>query len=527
MLKLVALIVGVEHYDQPGWDVSGPCRNAIRIAEHLLDTFKTPDHIHVFVNLAQTDADAESKSKKNALDALKARGVDVQDNFNRETIDTAFRNLRGLTGRLLFYWSGHGYTDDSGNRIYICPDYRAAGFANRIFNATRRFNWLHSSDFAGLTEQILLADVCAKRTELKFEDDAVGFGRRLDTVRQVGLFATPEGKYAYINDGSGVFTDLLLGALRTFDGWPDLKPFYETVKTRSLAVKGSLFVLSGFEREEQLDPIFAGIVAKNGLQKGRSATPLIANYVAACGAFDALLSPSCEQRILLIKGETGFGKSLLVIERTKLISKEIKRISAKLTLDYHVTKLLSLALSTFGHNSLPCFVAGLKAIGGPLKMQISATVPFGWAEEVKLELARNGPGKVAALFECLFQDMAELAGPILFVLDDFQESSPELRNLIEQHFLPLVARTPVVRATIAGTVLPDHTNIEWADRCAPICSLAGVPRAADWMPIVRAMRRRIEDDHPESVLAGICLSWAGRPNKIMEVIQALPAEGLT
>jgi len=101
-----------------------------------------------------------------------------------------------------------------------------------------------------------------------------------------------------------------------------------------------------------------------------------------------------------------------------------------------------------------------------------------------------------------------------------------LRNLIEQLFLPLVARTPVVRATIAGTVLPDHANIDWADCCAPICSLAGVPQAADWMPIIKAMRRRIEDDHPESVLVGICLTLAGRPNKIMEVIQALPVEGL-
>src|SRR5262249_18351994 len=159
-IELIAFIVGIECYDQPGWDVAGPCLNAIKIANHLVDTVENPGNIFVFTNLARTDSDAASKYKKDALDRLKGLGIHVQEDFNRNTIDTAFRKLGGRKGRLLFYWSGHGYTDNSGNRIFICPDYRSAGFANRVFNATRRFDWLHSSDFAGLTEQILLADVC-------------------------------------------------------------------------------------------------------------------------------------------------------------------------------------------------------------------------------------------------------------------------------------------------------------------------------------------------------------------------------
>jgi hypothetical protein len=521
MVQHVAFLVGIERYDQPGWDVSGPCRNAIRIAEHLIGMVESTGHIHLLVNLARADPDDDQlKSKQAALDALKARGVNVYDHVNRETIDTAFRNLRSCKGRLLFYWSGHGYADNSGNRIFICPDYRSDGFANRIFNATRRFDWLHSGDFAGLTEQILLADVCAKHTRLALEEDAVGSGRRLDTIRQVGLFATPEGAYAYVDDGSGVFTDLLLGAFRKFDGWPDLKDYYEVVKAAAFAVKGSLFVIAGFEHQEQLPDTYAGTPSG----KARATMPRIANYVAACGAFDALLSPACEQRILLVKGETGFGKSLLVIERAKLIPKDITQVSVKLAPSYHIAKLLSHALSIFGYDNLPCFVAGLKAFGGPLRMQISARVPFGWAEEVKLELARNGPDKIAALIECLFQDMATLPGPILFILDDFQESSPELRNLIEEHFLSFIARTTVVRAIIAGRILPDHTNIEWANCCAPICSLAGVHQAADWMPIVKAMRRRIGHRDPESYLGGICDITGGHPDRIMKFIQGLPEE---
>jgi hypothetical protein len=263
MTEIVALIVGIEHYAEPGWDVPGPFRNAIRIAQHLIAIGANPHNIHLFANQSKDNAGVHVNRAE--FDALTDQGVDTHDNFTRDLIDTRFRELSSLRGgfQLLFYWSGHGYVDNNGDRIFICPDYRPQSFANRVFNASRRFDWLHSDDFVGLSEQILVADVCAKHTTLAIENDQIGAVRRNATIRQIGLFATPEGQYAYVDDGSGIFTDLVLGELAKFNGWPDLKAFYDAVTTAARAVKGSMFVISGFEQFGRLQETRVGSVSED------------------------------------------------------------------------------------------------------------------------------------------------------------------------------------------------------------------------------------------------------------------------
>ncbi|KJC33347.1 ATP-binding protein [Bradyrhizobium sp. LTSP857] len=520
---LVAFIVGIERYDQPGWDVPGPCRNAIRMAEYLLGAFEQRAEIQLFANIATTDSSLEAQSKQDALDQLKARGVAVHDhNFTRDTIDTAFRKLRERRGRLLLHWSGHGYADNAGHRILVCPDFRSDGFANRVFNATLRFEWLHSSEFSDLAQQILLMDVCAKSTKLQFEADAVGNGRRHLDTEQIGFFATQEGAYNYI-DGQ-TFTDLLIAALRPFGGWPDLRRYYESAKQRAFALNTEPFIISGFARHDRLNETYAGNRDAGKASKARSALPIIANYADVCSTLDDFVAPTGEQRILLVQGDAGFGKSLLVLERARAFPDNVRYIGAKLTKRYNITELLSRTVAKLGVQHLPRFVAGVRALGGPLQIQVSTELPFGWQDTINRASIGDSVDHIVPLVECLFEDCLALSEPLLFILDGFEASSTQLRELIEDHFLRCVAQTPTVRVIVSGRDIPDRNHIEWGNSCAPICKLAGVPNPSDWIPVVTALGRRISARDPESYLGGICHLLEGQPNKIMAWIQGLPEE---
>jgi hypothetical protein len=255
--------------------------------------------------------------------------VTVHDHaFNRDALDTAFRKLRGREGRLLLYWSGHGYSDGTGNRILVCPDFRSDGFANRVFDATRRFDWLHSNEFSGLSEQILLMDVCAKSTKIKFEADSVGSAPRALSIQQIGVFAAQEGTYAYV--GRESFTDILLATFRSFAKWPDPKTCYDLVRESAYAAECEPFIISGFARHKQFKDEYVGKQKAVGDGKTPPAAPMIANYVAARTTLDDFVAHVCSARILLVKGDSGFGKSFLVTDRAPLFLRDVRYVGVKL-----------------------------------------------------------------------------------------------------------------------------------------------------------------------------------------------------
>jgi hypothetical protein len=295
------------------------------------------------------------------------------------------------------------------------------------------------------------------------------------------------------------------------------------LKKRAFAAQCEPFILSGFARHEILPQTYAGN-SKAGEARKATAGPIIANYVAACSALDGFVTPANQERILLVKGDAGFGKSLLVIERAKSFLKTVRYIGVKLTDRYDVADLLARVVTAVGQPMLPKFATGLRALGGPLQIQISTSFPFGWQDDVKRQLAAGNVGKVAELLECLFQDLSSLPEPLVFILDGFDATAPQMRALIEGQFLAGVARTPSVRAIVAGREIPDPNYAAWADCCAPVCNLTGVSKAEEWMPVVSRLGRRIDAEHPESYLAAICDVLKGQPSKIMEYIQGLPGE---
>ena len=96
MNNVYAFIVGIEQYDQPQWDIAGPCANALAITEWLLSINVPGDNISLFISTKKivenpSPSNQTSKDQENSIEWYKEKGVKVTDS-RYDVIDTAWRN---------------------------------------------------------------------------------------------------------------------------------------------------------------------------------------------------------------------------------------------------------------------------------------------------------------------------------------------------------------------------------------------------------------------------------------------------
>ncbi|MFO1431258.1 MAG: caspase family protein [Candidatus Competibacteraceae bacterium] len=258
MNHIFAFIVGIEKYDQLGWNISGPCANAIAIANWLLSIQVPANHIFLFLDAVQ--------DLENEISTLGADGVQVRRCARWDTIDTFWRNElakgRLADSRLLVYWSGHGFTENDGWRVFICRDYSADRMNNRVFSASSFLRHLRSPEFQCFQEQIFLADVCANYTNLDFDAGKRPPKSVVAAARQVAYFATPEGQYAH-EQGRGVFTETALAVLKRFNTWPELKTFGQRMDAAFENVGQTPFRIAVFTDETEIQNHLVGSIAKD------------------------------------------------------------------------------------------------------------------------------------------------------------------------------------------------------------------------------------------------------------------------
>jgi hypothetical protein len=107
------------------------------------------------------------------------------------------------------------------------------------------------------------------------------------------------------------------------------------------------------------------------------------------------------------------------------------------------------------------------------------------------------------------------------MFDTFDDATTEMGAWITGLFLSRVTRTPNVRVVIAAREVPDPNNIDWGDASVKE-ELRGVPDASDWLPVLQALKRRIDADDPKSYLKAICEVNRGNPDAIRKWLDALP-----
>lgn len=255
--KTHALVVGIEKYNypDPSWSVSGPCANALAITEWLLSIKTPPCNVNLFLSPIQ--------DLSQRINTLKKRGVRITCPANWETIDTFYRQQLPTNcpakSRLLVYWSGHGFTSKTRNRIFICGDYTQE-LKTRVFNATNFLLNLRSSTYQCFTDQIFFADACAIYSDLPLVD-TIEAPERLDATQQLACFATPEGQYAYSSNGRGLFTETVLEVLRQTKGWPlDRQAFWNTLENALKRIGETPFRISGFDNNQERTETLVGSV---------------------------------------------------------------------------------------------------------------------------------------------------------------------------------------------------------------------------------------------------------------------------
>jgi hypothetical protein len=218
----MAVLVGLERYDAPGFDQPGPAAGAIRIAEWLLARGNAAGgDVRLFVTIKA--GNPQERALEARLGALAGMGAEVVRSGNRHVIETCLDAMltQAAEGaeacRFLLYWCGHGYAWlGNGDRLWTCQDTTIDNA--RFFNGTAWCRRLGS--VRALRWQTVLADACAVPWRIHVPDSTVPW-QLADGVEQSCLFATREGSFAFDEDGIGVFTGTVVGALEVCGGWPD------------------------------------------------------------------------------------------------------------------------------------------------------------------------------------------------------------------------------------------------------------------------------------------------------------------
>ena len=258
-----ALIVGIEAYDYPGWDVDGPGTAALATARWLLSLKKSTElRIDLFLSQRTPLPGADQQALQD--EAGKAV-VHLHEKADWPTLDAFVRTqmTQGCPAgsNLVVFWSGHGYTSNvSNDRFFYCADYDV-GLPNRAFNGSNLLRMLRTHAYRCFDNQIFLADVCGVYE--KPISDVREPHQQLDT-HQLAYFATPEGQYADSFTAGGVFTKTaldVLGALGT--QWADHDALTQELTLAFTKVGATPFRIAGLRDQQELLESTVGWMSPN------------------------------------------------------------------------------------------------------------------------------------------------------------------------------------------------------------------------------------------------------------------------
>jgi vWA-MoxR associated protein C-terminal domain len=225
MTTLCAVLIGIDRYEPPDWNVSGPCANAIAVADWLLSLEGVVLKVQLFLAPADAPDTQAARTLEGDIKRLQAAGVTVTLQADHATLEKYLRVTLREAGwpprsQLLISWSGHGCTGKrTDDRFFYCSDYVEA-LPSRAFNGSNLLRLLRTNPYACFDNQIFLADVCGTYTDVPVDDR--GETHQQNETPQLALFATPDGQYAKGPEGRGVFTDAALGVLRRLGtSWSD------------------------------------------------------------------------------------------------------------------------------------------------------------------------------------------------------------------------------------------------------------------------------------------------------------------
>lgn len=255
---------------------------------------------------------------------------------------------------------------------------------------------------------------------------------------------------------------------------------------------------------------------------------VFANYEKERKVLQALLELECQERIVLIRGEGGQGKSLLLGD---FLSKQPRTCKIDFKIEsYSIEYLFTLVCKGLieDQQKLYKFNQTLYAILHPNSPNFDFNAP--WLADRGNHLKKALSDRSAReqrrnkLIDSLVEDIKKNIKPEIFLIwfDTFEKADGEIIAWVN-YFLRSVIDCPPVRIIIGGRdKLPDHDNLVWGDYCS-YHELNGVPNPAEWMRIAETEGRKLSPEQKESI-AETCTSQKGHCLSMMSFISRLDSE---
>lgn len=220
----------------------------------------------------------------------------------------------------------------------------------------------------------------------------------------------------------------------------------------------------------------------------RTHSRILADRKEEFEVFEAMITGQRRERVLLLEGKSGSGKTVLANE-----------------------------LAAYARG-IGVQTAQADCKGCPPIDSIFRSILF----DLRPEILRTAASAVGdSRFVKMVDDLSDLARPALIALDTWQESSDEVRRWVEQVFLRDLARMPGALLLISGREVPSPPAT-WAD-LAVVCKLAPITSPEEWFEYAQRKSPKIARDE----VTTITKAARGMPNVIDGLLDGLREDKAT
>ncbi|MEH1952169.1 hypothetical protein [Nostoc sp.] len=250
---------------------------------------------------------------------------------------------------------------------------------------------------------------------------------------------------------------------------------------------------------------------------------IIANRTQELLLFNRMVEGSVANRVLLIKAESGLGKTSLLIrfkhtlstKNTLCVEMDLK--SAQRGISYVFSRIRKV----LGEQHFPCLNAAVERYlrSG---IEVSDTTIIGKDNQFSVVLSNVDEStrnfRLTELREAFFHDLQRIPQKLVFLFDTYEKAPQELADWLEGEFLADVVDTPKLIVVIAGQRIPQAT-IEWMDLHHCCCLEAILDREA-WYEY--SQNKKLPFNRDEVNMAMLILK--GQPQEIDKTLQALKSK---
>lgn len=218
-------------------------------------------------------------------------------------------------------------------------------------------------------------------------------------------------------------------------------------------------------------------------------------------------------RIVLIRAESGMGKSELLREIKSQYGKEVLHVFV----DFkggglNLADILFNVCDTLGWKKFPTLTSAIKAIIQPVNINIKDNILIGQND---IAVALNAPDqhtremRRSEITMAFISDLRKLK-QITLIFDVFEKCDEYLQAWFSSVFLPAIHRSPQISAIIAGQIVPEQTQM-W--ECEQI--VLGEIAPEHWQDYAKAIGAKID---PEFI-RGCCVALKGKCLSIAQIIE--------